>query len=120
MCIRDRVSQLESQLNQAKMQEQTVSAMDSMNQFGGSDNVPTLDGVRDKIERRYADALGAQELAKGSMTDRVAEIESAGSDIAASSRLAEIRASMGTPEIEAPADEVDAEKGDVEKGDEPK
>lgn len=70
------VSQLESQLNQAKMQEQTVSAMDSMNQFGGSDNVPTLDGVRDKIERRYADALGAQELAKGSMTDRVAEIES--------------------------------------------
>ncbi|MCT1445443.1 PspA/IM30 family protein [Corynebacterium sanguinis] len=114
------VSQLESQLNQAKMQEQTVSAMDSMNQFGGSDNVPTLDGVRDKIERRYADALGAQELAKGSMTDRVAEIESAGSDIAASSRLAEIRASMGTPEIEAPADEVDADKGDVEKGDEPK
>ena len=64
--------------------------------------MPTLDGVRDKIERRYANALGAQELAKTSMNDRMAEIEAAGTDIAASSRLAEIRASMGG-ELEAGA-----------------
>ncbi|WP_066528005.1 PspA/IM30 family protein [Corynebacterium bouchesdurhonense] len=89
------VSQLESQLNQAKMQEQTAQTMDTIQQFGGNDNVPTLDGVRDKIERRYANALGAQELAKTSMNDRMAEIEAAGTDIAASNRLAEIRASMG-------------------------
>lgn len=88
------VSQLESQLNQAKMQEQTAQTMDTMNQLGGNDNVPTLDGVRDKIERRYANALGAQELAKNSMTDRMAEIEAAGTDIAASSRLAQIRAEL--------------------------
>lgn len=88
------VSQLESQLNQAQMQEQTTRTMDSINQFGGDDSVPTLDGVRDKIERRYADALGAQEIAKNSMSDRMAEIETAGTDIAASSRLEEIRASM--------------------------
>lgn len=92
----NQVSQLESQLNQAKMQEQTATTMDTLNQFGGNDNVPTLDGVRDKIERRYATALGAQELAKGSMPDRIAEIESAGTDVAASNRLAEIRASMST------------------------
>ena len=94
------VSQLERQLNQAKMQEQTAKTMDSMQQFGADDSVPTLDGVRDKIERRYANALGAQELAKDSMTDRMAEIESAGTDLAASSRLEQIRASMAG-ELEA-------------------
>ena len=94
------VSQLGSQLNQAKMQEQTAKTMDSMQQFGADDSVPTLDGVRDKIERRYANALGAQELAKDSMTDRMAEIESAGTDLAASSRLEQIRASMAG-ELEA-------------------
>ena len=94
------VSQLESQLNQAKMQEQTAKTMDSMQQFGADDSVPTLDGVRDKIERRYANALGAQELAKDSMTDRMAEIEAAGTDLAASSRLEQIRASMAG-ELEA-------------------
>lgn len=93
------VSQLESQLNQAKMQEHTARTMDTMNQFN-TDDVPTLDGVRDKIERRYANALGQQELMKDSMNDRIAEIESGSSDAAASNRLAEIRASMGG-ELEA-------------------
>ena len=76
------------------MQEQTTATMDSMNQFGGNDNVPTLDGVRDKIERRYSQALGEQELAKSSMTDRMTEIESAGNDVAASARLDQIRAEL--------------------------
>ena len=93
------VSQLESQLNQARMQEQTAKTMDSMNQFN-DDNVPTLDGVRDKIERRYANALGQQELMKDSMTDRMAEIESGSTDAAAASRLDQIRASL-SGELEA-------------------
>lgn len=93
------VSQLESQLNQARMQEQTAATMDSMSQFNDRD-VPTLDGVRDKIERRYANALGQQELMQDSMTDRMAEIESGTSDIAATSRLDQIRASMAG-ELEA-------------------
>ncbi|OEY04743.1 hypothetical protein A0K93_06435 [Corynebacterium sp. BCW_4722] len=98
------VSQLESQLNQAKMQEQTAATMDSMNSIGTNDNVPTLDGVRDKIERRYANALGAQELAENSMGDRMAEIEAGTTDIAAASRLDQIRASMnGGNELEAGA-----------------
>ena len=109
------VSQLESQLDQAKMQEQTAQTMDTIKQFGGDDNVPTLDGVRDKIERRYANALGAQELAKTSMNDRMAEIEAAGTDIAASSRLAEIRASMGG-ELEAGAGAGAAGSRELEQG----
>lgn len=96
------VSQLESQLNQAKMQEQTAATMDSMNSITANDNVPTLDGVRDKIERRYANALGAQELAENSMGDRMAEIEASATDMAAASRLEQIRASMnGGNELEA-------------------
>lgn len=101
--------QLESQINQANMQEQSAKTMDSINQFGADDNVPTLDGVRDKIEKRYATALGAQELAKDSLGDRMAEIETSGTDIKAASKLDEIRASLDAekaPEaIEAPGAE---------------
>ena len=50
--------------------------------------------MRDKIESRYANALGAQELVEGSVQDRMTEIAEAGRDVKASSRLAEIRADM--------------------------
>ncbi|MEH0147934.1 PspA/IM30 family protein [Corynebacterium sp. Q4381] len=103
------VSQLESQLNQAKMQEQTAKTMDSMQQFNTDDSVPTLDGVRDKIERRYADALGQQEISKSSMTDRMAEIQATGTDIAASNRLDEIRASMAGELESAPVPQAERE-----------
>ncbi|GAA3521286.1 PspA/IM30 family protein [Corynebacterium pilbarense] len=106
------VGQLESQLNQARMQEQTAKTMDSMNQFN-DDNVPTLDGVRDKIERRYANALGQQELMKDSMTDRMAEIESGSTDAAAASRLDQIRASI-SGELEAGSG-TDAGAGDADR-----
>lgn len=88
------VDKLQAQADQAKMQEKNAEAMDSMKQFSGDDSVPTLDGVRDKIERRYADALGAQELTENTVHDRMAEISMSGRDMAATSKLDEIRASM--------------------------
>lgn len=88
------VDELMNQADQADMQQKTTQAMDTINQFGGDDSVPTLDGVRDKIERRYADALGAQELTQSTVQERMVEISSAGSDVAATSKLDEIRASM--------------------------
>ncbi|PAT06665.1 PspA/IM30 family protein [Corynebacterium hadale] len=114
--------QLESQLGQAKMQEATSKTMDSMNNFTADQNVPTMDGVRDKIEKRYATALGQQELAKDSLGDRMAEIESAGTDVAAASKLDEIRASMGSgsadKQLEAPeAPEASEESEESSKGD---
>jgi phage shock protein A len=111
------VDQLMNQADQAKMQEKTTEAMDSINQFGGNDNVPTLDGVRDKIERRYADALGAQELTQNTVTDRMSEIANSGNDFAATSKLDEIRASMKSDtdkQIEAAPDEAAAPDADVE------
>lgn len=88
------VRELEAQVDQARMQEQTTQTMDSIGQFNADDSVPTLDGVREKIERRYANALGAQELAENSVSDRMAEISAGATDMQASSRLEEIRAAM--------------------------
>ncbi|MHA2790061.1 PspA/IM30 family protein [Corynebacterium sp. S7] len=92
------VDKLMAQADQAEMQQKTSEAMDSIGQFKSDDSVPTLDGVRDKIERRYADALGQQELLGNTVNDRMSEITSAGTDMKASAKLDEIRASMRTQE----------------------
>ncbi len=89
------IDQLRAQVDQAKMQEASNQALESMQGIQADDSVPTLDGVRAKIEARYANALGAQELTESSVSGRMAEIEQSGRDLAAASRLAEIRASMG-------------------------
>lgn len=89
------IDQLKAQVDQAKMQESSAEALQSMKGIQADDNVPTLDGVRSKIEARYANALGAQELTERSVQGRMAEIETAGNDFAASSRLEQIRAEMG-------------------------
>ncbi|OHO51289.1 hypothetical protein HMPREF2635_12750 [Corynebacterium sp. HMSC035E02] len=88
------VDQLLSQADQAAMQEKNAEALNSMNELKPDDSTPTLDSVRAKIEKRYADALGAQELHQASGGSRIQEITAAGHDMAATSRLDEIRAEM--------------------------
>ncbi len=88
------VSQLEAQADQAAMQEKNAQAIDSMNQLNPDDSVPTLDSVRAKIEKRYADALGAQELQQATGGDRISEIKAAGNDMKATARLDAIRADL--------------------------
>ena len=66
--------QLMGQLDQAKMQEQMNSAMASLSEQVGQDT-PSFDEVRDKIEKRYAQAKGAQELQGESIEGRMLEIE---------------------------------------------
>lgn len=83
------IDQLRAQVDQAKMQEASNEAMGAITATA-DDSTPTLDGVREKIERRYATALGAQELAEGSMTSRMDEIAAAGRDMQASARLDQI------------------------------
>lgn len=85
-------SKLLSQLEQAKMQEKVSETMRSMNSLTASG--PNFDQVRDKIERRYANALGAAELAENSIQGRMAEVEQAGIQMAGHSRLEQIRAEM--------------------------
>ena len=60
-------TKLLSQLEQAKMQEQVSASLNQMSELSAPSNTPTLDAVRDKIEKRYANALGQAELANDSL-----------------------------------------------------
>ena len=121
-------SKLLTQLEQAKMQEQVSASLQSMSQLSAPGSTPSLDEVRDKIEARYAKALGQAELASNSVEGRMLEVEKSSLEMAGQSRLDQIRASMAgnqlsappaatTPPLEAgtaaeatPAAEADAEK----------
>lgn len=62
------------------------------------DGVPTLEGVREKIETRYGTALGATELAEETPEGRTAAEQYEGQRKAAAEKLEEIRASMRNPD----------------------
>ncbi|EEW16257.1 PspA/IM30 family protein [Corynebacterium jeikeium] len=86
-------TKLLSQLEQAKMQEKVAESLQSMNSVA-SNGSPNLDQVREKIERRYANALGQAELAQNSVQGRMAEVQQAGIQMVGHSRLEQIRAEM--------------------------
>jgi phage shock protein A len=96
-------TKLLSQLEQAKMQEQVSASLTSMSELAAPTNTPSLEDVRDKIERRYANALGQADLASNSTQGRLQEVKKATTNLAGQSRLAEIRASMAAdqPSIKA-------------------
>ncbi|WP_019854756.1 PspA/IM30 family protein [Actinopolyspora mortivallis] len=89
-------TKLLSQLEQAKMQEQVAGSLRQMNDMAAPGNTPSLDEVREKIEQRYTTALGQADLAQNSVQGRMMEVQQAATDAAGASRLAQIRASMGT------------------------
>ncbi|MEQ3554029.1 PspA/IM30 family protein [Pseudonocardia nematodicida] len=91
-------TKLLSQLEQAKMQEQAAKSLQQMSELSAPRNAPSLDEVRDKIEKRYANALGSAELAQNSVQGRMLEVQQSTTDMAGASRLDQIRASMsGAP-----------------------
>jgi phage shock protein A len=94
-----------SQLDQAKMQEQVNKAMASLSESVGQE-VPTLDEVRQKIEARYAKALGHAELTGESVESRMLEVEQAAMNTEAQARLAEIKSQLGIGAPAAAAGEV--------------
>jgi phage shock protein A len=87
-------TKLMSQLEQAKMQETVAKSLQQMTDLAAPSNVPTLDEVRDKIEKRYALALGQAELARDAGGARIAEVQKATLDMRGAARLDEIRASL--------------------------
>ncbi|MEV4478658.1 PspA/IM30 family protein [Micromonospora coxensis] len=92
-------TKLLSQLEQAKMQESVARSLESMSAITAGGNVPTLDEVRDRIERRYATAMGRAELAGNSVEGRMLEIQKSTLDAAGSSRLEQIRSSMAGEQL---------------------
>lgn len=103
MALQQKVAErtkLLSQLEQAKMQEKVAESIQSMNSLTNR-STPNLDQVREKIERRYANALGAAELEQNSVTSRMMEVEQSGLQLAGHSRLEQIRAEMRGESLEA-------------------
>jgi phage shock protein A len=105
-------TKLLSQLEQAKMQETVASSLESMSALAAPGNTPSLDEVRDKIESRYATAMGRAELASDSVEGRMLEVKKSTLEIAGQSRLDQIRSSMAAEQLEkapeAPAVEAGA------------
>jgi phage shock protein A len=88
-------TKLLSQLEQAKMQEQVAKSLNQMSELAAPGNVPSLEEVRDKIEKRYSTALGSAELASNSVQGRMLEVQASTTEMAGSARLEQIRASLG-------------------------
>ncbi|PXY28017.1 PspA/IM30 family protein [Prauserella muralis] len=87
-------TKLLSQLEQAKMQEQVSASLTQMTELAAPGNTPSLDEIRDKIEKRYTTALGSAELAQNSVQGRMLEVQHSTTQLAGHSRLEQIRASM--------------------------
>ncbi len=100
-------TQLLSQLEQAKMQETVSASLRQMSELAAPGNVPSLSEVRDKIERRYANALGSAELAQNSVEGRMLEVQRSTLDMAGAARLEQLRASMSGGQLAAaPAEPI--------------
>ncbi len=104
-------TKLLSQLEQAKMQEQVSASLQSMSQLSAPGSTPSLDEVRDKIERRYANALGAAELHSSSVEGRMLEVQKSTLDMAGSSRLEQLRAQLHPELAGQQARAIDAAAG---------
>jgi phage shock protein A len=107
-------TKLLSQLEQAKMQETVSASLSQMSELSAPRNTPSLEEVRDKIEKRYATALGQADLAQNSVSGRMLDVKRETINLQGSARLEEIRASLAaekpavsagpaTPSIEAGA-----------------
>jgi phage shock protein A len=87
-------TKLLSQLEQAKMQEKVSASLNQMSELAAPGNTPSLEEVREKIEKRYTTALGSAELAQNSVQGRMLEVQHSTTQLAGHSRLEQIRASM--------------------------
>src|SRR5262249_36839616 len=75
-------------------QETVARSLESMSKLAAPGDTPSLDEVREKIERRYANAMGRAELASNSVEGRMLEVQKSTLDMAGVNRLEQIRASM--------------------------
>jgi phage shock protein A len=87
-------TKLLSQLEQAKMQETVSASLSQMSELAAPKNTPSLEEVRDKIEKRYATALGQADLAQNSVSGRMLDVRRETINLQGSARLDEIRASL--------------------------
>ncbi|MCK9897389.1 PspA/IM30 family protein [Frankia sp. AgB32] len=87
-------ARLLTQIEHAAMQEQMTKAVEGMSTLAPPGDTPSLAEIRDKVEHRYAVALGRHELASQGMEARMIEVRRATLDARAQSRLAQLRGDL--------------------------
>ena len=87
-------SRLLTQLEAVRMQERLNVALGSMGELAPAGDVATLDQVQDKLDERYANAMGTAEIARASIDSRLLEVDAAVIEEQGLRRLEEIRHSV--------------------------
>jgi phage shock protein A len=87
-------SRLLTELEAIRMQERLNAALGSMGELAPASDVPTLDQVRDKLDERYARAMGTAEIASNSIDTRLLEVDASLIEQQGLRRLEEIRQSI--------------------------
>ena len=87
-------TRLLSQLEQTKLQERMNTALGQMSAMAPASDVPSFDGIRDKIERRYTRALGMAEVGSTTVEVRTLNVRKAALDAEAARQLAGLRAGL--------------------------
>jgi phage shock protein A len=87
-------STLLTQLEAVRMQERLNAALSSVGELAPAGDIPTLDRVRDQLDRRYALAMGGAEIARGSVDARLLDVETSAIEQQSLRRLEEIRRSI--------------------------
>jgi phage shock protein A len=87
-------SRLLTQLEAVRMQERLNAALRSVGELAPASDVPTLDRVRDKLDQRYAIAMGQAEIASTSVDARLLDVETSAIEQQGLRRLEEIRRSI--------------------------
>ena len=84
-------SRLLTELEAVRMQERLNAALGSMGELAPAGDVPTLDQVRDKLDQRYARAMGMAEIVSTSIDNRLLEAETSAIEQQGLRRLEQIR-----------------------------
>src|SRR5438309_4079417 len=87
-------SRLLTELEAIHMQERLNTALGSIGELAPASDVPTLDQVRDKLDERYARAMGTAEIASNSIDTRLLEVDASLIAQQGLRRLEEIRQSI--------------------------
>ncbi|MDP9275078.1 MAG: PspA/IM30 family protein [Chloroflexota bacterium] len=84
-------SKLLTELEAAKMQERVATALQRIGTFAPATDVPSLQEIRDRIDRRIARASGRYEIASEGVEARVLDVEHALANARGDELLEEIR-----------------------------
>jgi phage shock protein A len=87
-------SRLLTELEAIRMQERLNAAIGSMAELAPTSDVPTLDAVRDKLDQRYALAMGTAEIGNASVDARLLDAEMSVIEQQGLRRLEEIRRTL--------------------------